>query len=89
MPRAVFYARQGLRIGTSRPARSRSLLAVWAYGRILAAARRAGQPMALPDAAIAAIAAIALANCCALATRNVKDFASTGLEVVNPWRTAA
>jgi hypothetical protein len=86
MPRAVFYARQGLRIGTSRPARSRSLLAVWAYGRILAAARRAGQPMALPDAAIAAIA---LANCCALATRNVKDFASTRLEVVNPWRTAA
>jgi predicted nucleic acid-binding protein len=54
----------------------------WAYGRILAGARRAGRPMALPDALIAAIAQ---ANGCALATRNVKDFAATGVELVNPW----
>ena len=60
--------------------------AAWAYGRILAAARRAGRPMSLPDAAIAAIA---MANGCALATRNDKDFASTGLEIVNPWRSGS
>jgi predicted nucleic acid-binding protein len=57
--------------------------AAWAYGRMLAHARRVGRPMALPDALIAAIAQ---ANGCALATRNVKDFTSTGLELVNPWR---
>ena len=60
--------------------------AAWAYGRILAAARGAGRPMAVPDAAIAAIAH---ANRCALATRNVKDFATTGLELVDPWRREA
>jgi predicted nucleic acid-binding protein len=57
--------------------------AAWAYGRILAGARRAGRPMALPDALIAAIAQ---ANGCALATRNVKDFAATGVELVDPWQ---
>jgi predicted nucleic acid-binding protein len=57
--------------------------AAWAYGRILARARRVGRPMALPDALIAAIAQ---ANGCALATRNVKDFTPTGLELVNPWQ---
>jgi predicted nucleic acid-binding protein len=41
--------------------------------------------MTLPDALIAAIAQ---ANGCALATRNVKDFATTGLELVNPWQSA-
>ncbi len=56
--------------------------AAWAYGRILAGARRSGRPMTLPDAAIAAIAE---ANGCALATRNVNDFATTGLEIINPW----
>jgi hypothetical protein len=61
-----------------------NVAAAWTYGRILAAARRAGQPMAVPDAAIAAIA---LANGCALATRNVKDFATTGLDLIDPWRT--
>jgi predicted nucleic acid-binding protein len=60
--------------------------AAWAYGRILAATRRAGRPMTVPDALIAAIAA---ANGCALATRNVKDFASTGLDLVDPWHGEA
>jgi predicted nucleic acid-binding protein len=58
--------------------------AAWAYGRILAGARRAGRPMTLPDALIAAIAQ---ADGCALATRNVKDFATTRLELVNPWQS--
>jgi predicted nucleic acid-binding protein len=56
--------------------------AAWTYGRILGATRRAGRPMAVPDALIAAIAK---ANGCALATRNVKDFAHTGLELIDPW----
>jgi predicted nucleic acid-binding protein len=60
--------------------------AAWGYGHILAGARRAGQPMAVPDAALAAIAQT---NVCALATRNVKDFATTRLQLVNPWRSEA
>jgi predicted nucleic acid-binding protein len=63
-----------------------NVAAARAYGRILAAARSAGQPMAVPDAAIAAIAS---ANGCALATRNVKDFATMGLDLVDPWRSEA
>jgi predicted nucleic acid-binding protein len=35
----------------------------------------------------AAIAAITAANDCVLATRNAADFASTGLEIINPWQT--
>lgn len=57
--------------------------AAWAYGGILAAARKRGRPMSVPDAAIAAIAA---ANDCALATRNVEDFATAGLQIINPWQ---
>jgi predicted nucleic acid-binding protein len=60
--------------------------AAWAYGRILAVARGAGRPMAVPDAAIAAIAQV---NRCALATRNAKDFATTGLDLIHPWRREA
>jgi hypothetical protein len=56
----------------------------WAYGGILASARRAGRPMTVPDAAIAAIAK---ANGCALATRNARDFATAGLEIINPWQS--
>ena len=55
-----------------------------ACGRILAATRRAGRPMSMPDALMAAIAEV---NGCALATRNVKDFASTGLDLVDPWHS--
>jgi len=58
--------------------------AAWAYGRILAATRRAGRPMTVPDGLIAAIAE---ANGCALATRNIKDFTSTGLDLIDPWRS--
>jgi len=41
--------------------------------------------MSVPDAAIAGIA---LANRCALATRNTKGFATTGLELINPWQNS-
>ena len=58
------------------------LRAAWAYGDILATARKAGQPMSVPDAVMAAIAKT---HDCALATRNIKDFQTTGVELVNPW----
>ncbi len=58
------------------------LRAAWAYGNILASARRAGRPMSVPDTAIAAIARI---HDCELATRNEKDFQTTGVALVNPW----
>ena len=58
------------------------LRAAWAYGDILATARKAGRPMSVPDAVMAAIAKT---HDCALATRNIKDFQTTGVELVNPW----
>ena len=58
------------------------LRAAWAYGDILATARKAGRPMSVPDAVMAAIAKT---HDCALATRNIKDFQTTGVELINPW----
>ena len=52
------------------------------YGDIMANARRSGHNMAVPDAQIAAIA---LEQDCALATRNSKDFATTPVTLINPW----
>ena len=52
------------------------------YGEIMANARRNGHNMAVPDAQIAAIA---LEQDCALATRNGKDFATTSVALINPW----
>jgi predicted nucleic acid-binding protein len=63
-----------------------NLEATWAYGRTMAAARQSGRTMSVPDAAIAAIAEV---NGCALATRKVKDFAPTKLELIDPWRAEA
>jgi toxin FitB len=53
------------------------------YATLMANRDRAGQPWAGFDAQIAAICL-----CCnaALATRNLKDFQHTGVEVINPWR---
>lgn len=54
------------------------------YGRIAAARRKSGQTMQQMDALIAAIA---LANSASLATRNKRDFAVLGLDVINPFET--
>jgi predicted nucleic acid-binding protein len=56
--------------------------AALAYGDIMGEATRRGQPMSAPDGMIAAIARV---NGGRLATRNLSDFASTGLELVSPW----
>jgi len=53
------------------------------YARIVSARTRAGRPISVEDAQIAAIA---LAHRMPLATRNTPDFELIdGLEVVNPW----
>lgn len=53
------------------------------YARIASVRERAGNPIGSADAVIAATASAAGAD--ALATRNVSDFAGTGLSVINPW----
>lgn len=56
--------------------------AALAYGEILGTATRQGRGMSAPDGMIAAIARV---NGGRLATRNLSDFATTGLDLVCPW----
>lgn len=52
------------------------------YASVVDGRDRAGRPIATVDAQIAAICR---ARGASLATRNVRDFADTGLVVVDPW----
>lgn len=52
------------------------------YADILVARERAGLPISTADAQIAAICRANAATC---ATRNTKNFAQTGVDLVNPW----
>lgn len=56
------------------------------YAEIVAARERAGRPISMADAQIAAICRNWSAG---LATRNVHDFVDTGVHAVNPWDAAA
>lgn len=56
--------------------------AALAYGDIMGAATRQGLGMSAPDGMIAAIARV---NSGRLATRNLTDFRTTGLELISPW----
>lgn len=56
--------------------------AALAYGEIMGAASRRGLGMSAPDGMIAAIARV---NDGRLATRNLGDFQSTGLDLISPW----
>lgn len=56
--------------------------AALAYGEIMGEAVRRGRPMSAPDGMIAAIAKVQGGQ---LATRNLKDFETTGLDLVSPW----
>jgi predicted nucleic acid-binding protein len=56
--------------------------AAQAFARIHTNAQAAGNPIGFADAAIAAIAR---AHGMALATRNVRDFRGTELDLLNPW----
>lgn len=53
-----------------------------AYGEIMGGAARQGRGMSVPDGMIAAIARV---NGGHLATRNLADFATTGLALTSPW----
>lgn len=53
-----------------------------AYGMIAATRERAGHPIGITDAQIAAICSVHNA---VLATRNVKDFRNTGIQIIDPW----
>lgn len=52
------------------------------YGEIMGRALRSGHNASIPDGMIAAIA---LRNHAAVATRNVQDFEALGVKVLNPW----
>lgn len=56
------------------------------YAEIVVTRELAGRPITMADAQIAAICRDRSAG---LATRNVNDFADTGIEVVNPWDSAS
>lgn len=56
--------------------------AALAYGEIMGAAVRQGRPMSAPDGMIAAVARV---NGGRLATRNLADFVTTGLDLMSPW----
>ncbi|MEN3953312.1 hypothetical protein WJU17_17355 [Iodidimonas sp. SYSU 1G8] len=53
-----------------------------AHGEIMGAAKQQGAAMSIPDGMIAAIARV---NGGSLATRNLSDFRTTGLELISPW----
>ncbi|MDE0702186.1 MAG: type II toxin-antitoxin system VapC family toxin [Rhodospirillaceae bacterium] len=52
------------------------------YAEIAAVRRSAGQPIGEADCQITAIAR---SRAMAVATRNVRDFADTGVEAIDPW----
>ena len=56
--------------------------AAHAFAQVHSGAQAAGNPISFADAAIAAIAC---AHGYAVATRNVRDFKCTGVEVIDPW----
>ena len=56
--------------------------AAQAFALVHAKAQAAENPISFADAAIAAIAA---ANGFKVATRNVRDFKGTGIDILNPW----
>ena len=54
-----------------------------AYATLAAARRAAGRPIDLADALIAGIVR---AHGAALATRNLRDFAGCGIDLIDPWQ---
>ncbi|WP_282852221.1 type II toxin-antitoxin system VapC family toxin [Gulosibacter sediminis] len=56
------------------------------YAEVLASREAAGAPVSTADAQLAAICLAHGATC---ATRNVKDFQHTGVELVDPWKVDA
>lgn len=61
------------------------LAAAGAYADVVASRERLGRPI---DGFDAQIAAICRTRAATLATRNTKDFADTGIDVIDPWQDA-
>jgi toxin FitB len=61
------------------------VLAADQYADVVTARERAGQPISVSDAQIAAICRVLNAT---LATRNTSDFTGTGVNLINPWNAA-
>lgn len=57
-------------------------LAAHSFARVQAGAQASGNAIGFADAAIASIAD---AHGYALATRNVRDFKGTGVQIIDPW----
>lgn len=55
------------------------------WGILQGEARRVGRPLPVLDTLIAATATV---HRLTVATRNVRDFASAGVSVFNPWEAA-
>lgn len=53
------------------------------YADILVSREAVGRPISTADAQIAAICLAHSATC---ATRNLRDFADTGIDLIDPWR---
>ena len=60
--------------------------AACAYAEIAAARRAAGRPVSQADGQIAAIAR---SRGMAVATRNIRDFAGMGIDLIDPWAAGA
>jgi predicted nucleic acid-binding protein len=58
------------------------LQAATEYATLVTEREALGRPVSIPDAQIAAVCR---AHSHALATRNVKDFTDTQVELINPW----
>ena len=61
------------------------LAAAGAYADVVAGRENRGNPI---DGFDAQIAAICRSQAATLATRNIKDFTDTGIEVIDPWQDA-
>ena len=61
------------------------VLAADQYADVVTARERAGKPIGISDAQIASICRVLNAT---LATRNTSDFTGTGVDLINPWKTA-
>ncbi|HEY1005396.1 MAG TPA: type II toxin-antitoxin system VapC family toxin, partial [Streptosporangiaceae bacterium] len=61
------------------------VLAADQYADVVTARERAGQPINISDAQIAAICRVLNAT---LATRNTSDFTGIGVNLIDPWKVA-
>jgi toxin FitB len=61
------------------------VLAADQYAEVVTTRERAGQPISISDAQIAAICRVLNAT---LATRNTSDFTGAGVNLIDPWKAA-